>query len=45
MKNKALSVGDRAPDFRLTDAASGREVGLDDLADGPLFMAFGRGTW
>lgn len=44
-KNKLLAVGDKAPEFTLTDAASGLQVSLDDLLDGPLLIVFGRGTW
>ncbi len=43
--NRALGVGDRAPDFALPDAM-GRTVRLRDLlADGPVVLAFYRGAW
>jgi peroxiredoxin len=45
LENKALRVGDRAPDFTLTDAGSGEAVSLGDLLGQPLFLSFGRGTW
>ena len=44
-ENKVLAVGDKAPDFTLTDAASGETVSLRDLLGRPLFINFGRGTW
>jgi peroxiredoxin len=43
--NKVLSVGDKAPDFKLTDASTGETVSLDDLLDRSLYLVFGRGTW
>lgn len=43
--SKVLNVGDMAPDFRLPDARSGREVGLSELLGQPLMLYFGRGTW
>jgi len=45
LENKVLRVGDLAPDFTLTDAATGEEVSLGDLLRNPLFLVFGRGTW
>lgn len=45
IKNKTLGVGDKAPDFSLTDAATGEKVSLGDLLGRPLFLSFGRGTW
>ena len=45
IENKVLSIGDRAPDFTLTDAVSGEQVSLGDLLGQPLFLSFGRGTW
>lgn len=44
-KNKVLDVGDRAPDFTLTDASTGLDVSLDDLLTRSLLIVFGRGTW
>lgn len=44
-ENKVLSVGDSAPDFTLTDAATGEKVSLADLLGQPLMINFGRGTW
>lgn len=42
---RALNVGDSAPDFTLPDAA-GRDVNLADLlADGPVVMIWYRGEW
>jgi peroxiredoxin len=45
IKNRVLSVGDKAPDFALTDAATGETVSLGDLLGKPLYLIFGRGTW
>jgi peroxiredoxin len=45
IKNRVLSIGDRAPDFTLTDAATDRSVSLDDLVTKPVVISFGRGTW
>lgn len=45
IENKIVRVGDEAPDFSLTDAATGEEVSLDDLVAKPLMLMFGRGTW
>ncbi|MCZ0997399.1 peroxiredoxin-like family protein [Streptomyces mirabilis] len=43
--DRALSVGDPAPRFRLP-SATGRTVALDDLlALGPVVLAFYRGAW
>jgi len=44
-KNKVLEAGDRVPDFKLTDAATGGQVSLGDLLGRPLVIVFGRGTW
>ncbi len=44
-ENKVLSVGDKAPEFALPDAATGEVVGLADLLGQPLLIYFGRGTW
>ena len=42
---KALKVGDKAPDFTLPNA-KGESVTLSDLlAKGPAVVAFYRGTW
>jgi len=42
---KALGVGDRAPDFTLPDA-TGADVALAGLlADGPVIVNFYRGSW
>jgi hypothetical protein len=43
--DRALHVGDRAPDFALPDVR-GREVWLGDLlARGSVVLAFYRGVW
>ena len=43
--SRALSVGDRAPNFALTDL-EGRTVRLSSLlADGPVVLTFYRGAW
>jgi peroxiredoxin len=40
-----LAVGDKAPDFTLSDAV-GKQVGLADLlAEGPVVVTFYRGEW
>jgi peroxiredoxin len=44
-ESKVLKVGDRAPEFRLPDAATGEEVTLSGLLERPLMIYFGRGTW
>jgi peroxiredoxin len=44
-ENKVLGVGDKAPHFELTDAASGEVVKLSDFAGQPMMIYFGRGTW
>ena len=42
---KALKVGDKAPDFRLPNV-NGESVSLPDvLAKGPAVVAFYRGSW
>lgn len=45
IENEVLKIGDRAPDFELTDASTGETVSLKDLLSRPLFINFGRGTW
>jgi peroxiredoxin len=45
IENKVLRVGDKGPDFTLTDASTGEKVSLDDLVGQPLMISFGRGTW
>jgi len=45
IENKVLRVGDKGPDFALTEASTGEDVSLDDLAGQPLMIIFGRGTW
>ncbi|ANP53250.1 peroxiredoxin [Streptomyces griseochromogenes] len=43
--DRALTVGDRAPRFRLP-SATGQTVALDDLiAEGSVVLTFYRGTW
>ncbi|KAI1749577.1 AhpC-TSA-domain-containing protein [Xylaria castorea] len=43
--SKAIQVGDKLPEFRLTDA-TGKEVTSDSLlAKGPLLITFYRGEW
>jgi peroxiredoxin len=44
-ESKVLRVGDRAPAFRLEDAASGRRVALEEYLGKPLMIMFLRGTW
>ena len=44
-ESKVLKVGDKAPEFRLPDALTGKEVALGDLLGRPLLIYFGRGTW
>ncbi len=44
-ESKVLKVGDRAPEFKLPDAATGEEVSLSSLLGRPLMLYFGRGTW
>ena len=44
-KNRVLRVGDKAPDFTLPDASTGKMVSLDDLLGKPIMVFFGRGTW
>ncbi len=40
-ENQTLTAGDRAPDFRLTDLADGREKTLPELLEaGPILLAF-----
>ena len=42
---KALGVGDRAPDFSLSNS-TGQTVSLNDLIkNGPLVLTFYRGKW
>ena len=43
---ETLNIGDRPPDFVLSEASSERRVALQDLlARGPLIVEFLRGTW
>jgi AhpC/TSA family len=43
--DRALGIGDTAPDFALPDAL-GREIRLGDLLGrGPVVLAFYRGGW
>jgi hypothetical protein len=44
-ENKVLRIGDKGPDFTLTDASTGETVGLSDILGQPLVIIFGRGTW
>jgi peroxiredoxin len=44
-ENKVFRVGDKAPDFTLSDASTGEMVSLDDLLGQSLMIIFGRGTW
>lgn len=45
MSNRALNVGDRVPDFNLTNAI-GQPVQFQDLQNqGPVVLAFYRGEW
>ena len=45
MVEKAVSVGDRAPDFTLTDT-EGNAVSLPHLLEkGPVVLGFYRGRW
>ncbi|MGW8188964.1 MULTISPECIES: peroxiredoxin-like family protein [Sphingomonas] len=45
LAERALSVGDRSPDFALKDG-DGREVRIADLlASGPVALTFYRGVW
>ena len=42
----ALDVGDEAPNFELSDAATDAKVKLSSvLAEGPAVLAFYRGHW
>ena len=44
-QSDTLKIGDRAPAFSLT-SATGQTVTLaGSLAQGPLILAFHRGTW
>jgi peroxiredoxin len=46
IESRALTVGIRAPSFRLPDALTGREVSSADLlALGPVVVSFFRGRW
>lgn len=44
-KSKVITVGNKAPEFELPDAATGERVRLADLLGRPLWIYFGRGTW
>jgi hypothetical protein len=46
-RSRPPRLGDRAPDFRLRDAVTGREHDLDSLvgARRALLLAFHRGMW
>jgi peroxiredoxin len=44
-KSRRLKPGDKAPDFALEDAATGKLVALRDLLGRPLLLVFLRGTW
>ncbi len=42
----ALDIGDKAPDFELSDAATDAKVTLSSvLAEGPVVLSFYRGHW
>ena len=43
--NRALGVGDRAPDFELPDAMGGTVRLSELLVDGPVVLTFYRGAW
>lgn len=43
--DRALTVGDRAPAFRLPTATGGTVALTDLLADGPVVLTFYRGAW
>lgn len=44
-KSKVLQIGDKAPDFTLPEATTGKMVSLSALLGQPLMIIFGRGTW
>lgn len=44
-ESTTLQIGDRAPDFSLPDARGGVRTLAQYLANGPLLLAFHRGTW
>lgn len=44
-QSAALSVGDKAPDFALPDAAAGQEYSLPHGTGQDLLLVFFRGTW
>jgi len=45
LADRAMSVGERAPDFRLQDV-NGEPISLQDaLAGGPVIVNFYRGVW
>jgi peroxiredoxin len=44
-ENKVLKVGDKAPEFMLPNALTGKKVALTDLLAKPLLLYFARGTW
>lgn len=44
-KSKKLKIGDKAPGFRLQDAATEEWISLDEYLGRPLMIVFFRGTW
>lgn len=44
-ESTTLQIGDRAPDFSLPDPRGGMQTLAQYLANGPLLLAFHRGTW
>jgi peroxiredoxin len=45
IESKKLKVGDKAPPFRLEEAATGEMVSLQEFLGRPLVIFFLRGTW
>ena len=43
--SRALSTGDQAPEFTLTDHTGAGVASSDLLAKGPLVVSFYRGVW
>ena len=43
--NRAIGVGDRAPDFELIDSAGGEHSLAAMLQDGPVVLTWFRGHW